>query len=183
MPVNIYEPCVNPISAETFKAISFSKEAFVMQWTVQPKGYVPFAHVHLKQDEVFQVKKGEIKIVMNGKEHIAREGETIVVPRNVAHIAYNNIGEVLECIVAYKPGLDHDKFMQCLCGLTNDKLFDLRGGVDIPKMGYCLMRMKAQCMARPTNIPAPLFNIALRFFYLRGALSGWKKLYDKYTGK
>ena len=182
MPVNIYEPITNPISGETFKALSFSKDAFVMQWTVEPEGYVPFEHIHVKQEEIFHVKKGEIKIIMNGREYIAGEGETITVPQGVAHIASNNNGEILDCIVEYKPGLDHDKFMQCLCGLTIDHLIDSRGGIDIPRMGYCLMQMKAQCMARPTNIPAPLFNIALRFFYVRGMLSGWKKLYTKYTG-
>jgi len=183
MPVNIYEPITNPISGETFKALSFSKEAFVMQWTVEPKGYVPFEHIHLKQDEIFYVRKGALKIIMNGREYIAGQGETVVVPKGIAHIASNNSGSILDCVVEYKPGLDHDKFMQCLCGLTNDKLFDARGGIDIPKMGYCLVQMKAQCMARPTNIPAPLFNMALRLFYVKGALSGWKKLYEKYTGK
>ena len=182
MPVNIYEPIINPISGETFKAISFSKDAFVMQWLVQPKGYVPFEHVHLKQEEIFHVEKGEIKIIMNGKEHIAREGETITVPLGVAHIASNNTEQILNCIVEYKPGLDHDKFMQCFCGLIKDNLIDPKGGIDIPKMGYCLMQMQARCMARPTSIPAPLFNIALRFFYARGMVSGWKKLYEKYTG-
>ena len=183
MPVNIYQPINNPVSGETFKAISFSKDAFVMQWTVQPKGYVPFEHIHLNQEEIFYIQKGEIKIRMNGREYIAGAGESVTVPQGVQHIAFNNNGEVLDCIVEYKPGLDHDKFMQCLCGLTNDKLMDAKGGIDIPRMGYFLTKMKAKCMARPTNIPAPLFNIALRFFYVRGVLSGWKKLYEKYTGE
>ncbi len=181
MATNIYEPCQNPISGETFKAISFNEEALVMQWSVQPKGYVPFEHIHLNQDEIFNVKKGEIKIVMNGGTYIAGQGETIIVPKGTAHIAYNNAANELDCVVEYKPGLDHDSFMQCFCGLTNDKLMDSNGGIDIPRMGYFLIQMKAKCMTRPAKIPAPLFNIALRFFYLRGMLSGWKKLYEKYT--
>jgi quercetin dioxygenase-like cupin family protein len=183
MATNIYEPCTNPLSGETFKAISFDKDTFVMQWTVQPKGYVAFEHIHLNQDEIFHIKSGEIKIVMNGKEQIAVQGQTIIVPKGVAHIASNNKENVLDCVVEYKPALDHDTFMRCFCGLVNDKLLDAKGGIDIPKMGYFLMRMKAKCMTRPTVIPAPLFNLALRFFYVRGVLSGWKKLYKKYTDK
>lgn len=182
MAVNIFEPCVNPISGETFKGISFGEDAFIMEWTLQPKGYVPFEHVHVKQDEIFHIKKGEIRIVMNGKQQIASAGETIIVPKGMAHIAYNNKEEILDCIVEYRPGLDHDKFMQCLYGLTNDGLLDKKGGIDIPKMGYFLISMKASCMARPTAIPSPLFSIALRFFYVRGILSGWSKLFKKYTG-
>ena len=65
MAVNIYEPCINPISGETFKAISFNEDAYTMQWTLQPKGYVPFEHIHLHQDEIFHVNSGEVKIVIN----------------------------------------------------------------------------------------------------------------------
>ncbi len=183
MATNIYEPCTNPVSGETFKTISFNSGAYLMQWTVQPKGYVPFEHIHLNQDEIFHIKKGEIKIVMNGKELFAAAGETITVPKGTAHIACNNKEEILDCIVEYKPGLDYNIFMQCLMGLTNDRLLDKKGGINIPRMGYFLIRMKAKCITRPTEIPAPLFNIALRVFYLRGMLSGWAKLYKKYTGK
>ena len=181
MATNIYQPCTNPISGETFKAISFNQDAFTMQWTVQPKGYVPFEHIHFNQEEIFHIKKGEIKVVINGKEHIAKEGQSVSVPKGVAHIAYNNKEEVLDCVVEYKPGLDHETFMQCLCGLTDDGFIDKKGGVNIPKMGYFLIKMKAKCMTRPAEIPAPLFNIALRVFYLRGVLSGWGKLHKKYT--
>jgi quercetin dioxygenase-like cupin family protein len=183
MATNIFERSVNPISGEAFKAISFNKEAFVMEWTVQPDGYVPFEHIHLSQDEIFHVKSGELKIHMGGKEYIGRTGESITVPKGVRHIAYNNKKEILACTVEYKPGLDHDKFMQCLMGLTNDHLLDKKGGIDIPRMGYCLIKMNAKSMARPTEIPSLLFYIALRVFYIRGVLSGWSKMYDKYVGK
>ena len=182
MATNISEPCVNPISGETFRAISFDQNVYTMQWTVQPQGYVPFEHIHLHQDEIFHVLQGEIRVVIEGVEKIAKAGETLTVPMGQRHIAYNNQSEVLDCRVEYKPGLDYDVFMQCLCGLTKDGFLDKKGGIDIPKMGYFLTRMKAKCMARPTAIPKPLFFIALKVFYLRGVLSGWSKLYAKYTG-
>src|SRR5688572_11172198 len=112
MATNIYELCTNPVSGETFRTISSNSNAFVMQWTVQPNGYVPFEHIHLNQDEIFHVEKGEIRIVINGKEEIAASGETITVPKGHAHIAYNNKNEILDCKVEYRPGLDHDTFMQ-----------------------------------------------------------------------
>ncbi len=182
MAVDIFVPCTNPISGETFKTISFNKDSLAVQWTVQAKGYVPFEHIHLKQEETFYVQRGEMRIIMSGKEYIAKAGETITVPKGLPHIAYNNKEEVLDCIVNYRPGLDHNVFMQCFNGLTMDGLIDKNGGISIPRMGYFLTRMKAQCMSRPTVIPAPLFNIALKVFYIRGVLSGWGKLYEKYTG-
>ena len=181
MATNIYEACINPISGELFRGISFTKEAFTMQWTVQPNGYVPFAHIHLNQDEIFHIKSGEIRLQISGKEYLVKAGESITVPKGAKHIAYNNKTEVLDCIIEYKPGLDHDKFMQCFMGLTNDKLLDKMGGVNIPRMGFFLVKMKAKSIARPTAIPSILFSIALKVFYLRGTLSGWNKLYSKYV--
>ena len=183
MAVNIFELNTNPISGEAFKGISFNKEAFVMEWTVQPDGYVPFGHIHLNQDEIFYVKSGELKLLLDNKEHIAKAGESITVPKGIRHIAYNNKKEILNCRVEYKPGLDHDKFMQCFIGLTNDGLLDKRGVVNIPRMGYCLIKMNAKSMARPVAIPSLVFNISLRFFYLRGVVSGWNKLFNKYVAQ
>jgi quercetin dioxygenase-like cupin family protein len=181
MAVDIFQKSINPVSGEAFRGISFDQEAFVMEWTLQPDGYVPFEHIHLNQDEIFHVKSGELKVLLNNKEYIVRSGESITVPKGIRHIAYNNKKEILNCIVEYKPGLDHDKFMQCLVGLTNDNLLDKKGGIDIPKMGYCLIKMKAKSMARPTAIPSFVFSFALRIFYIRGVLSGWSKLYNKYV--
>jgi quercetin dioxygenase-like cupin family protein len=181
MAVNIFERNINPISGEAFRGISFDKDAFVMEWTVQPDGYVPFEHIHLNQDEIFHVKCGELKIRLDNREYIAVAGESITVPKGTRHIAYNNKKDILNCIVEYKPALDHDKFMQCFIGLINDNLLDKKGGINIPRMGYCLIKMKAKSMARPTAIPALIFDIALRSFYIRGVLSGWSKLYNKYV--
>jgi quercetin dioxygenase-like cupin family protein len=182
MAVNIFDTNTNPVSGESFKGISFDRSAFVMEWTVQPEGYVPFEHIHLNQEEIFHVHSGELRIRIDGKEQVAKAGETVTIPRGVRHIAYNNTNKPLHCVVEYVPGLDHDKFMQCLMGLTNDGLLDKKGGVDIPRMGYCLVKMKAKSMARPTAIPALVFKIALKVFYIRGVLSGWNRLYNKYVG-
>ena len=179
MATNLYQNIVNPLSGETFRCISINPDAYTMQWTLQPKGYVPFEHVHYNQDEIFDVKKGELKVLINGVEHIAKAGEQIVVPKGARHIASNNKEEVMDAVVSYVPALDHEQFSQCLCGLIAD--IDKAGGPSIPMMGYFLKKMKCKAMARPTNIPAPAFNMALNVFYLMGELKGWSKLYKKYT--
>ena len=153
-----------------------------MQWTVQPKGYVPFEHLHLNQDEVFHVKQGEIELFMNGKSHIAKEGESITVPAGVAHIASNNKDDLLDCVVEYRPGLDYDVFMQCFMGLMHDNLINKKGGINIPRAGYFMAKMKAKSLARPTSIPPFAFKLAFKVFYMLGVINGWKKLYHKYTG-
>jgi mannose-6-phosphate isomerase-like protein (cupin superfamily) len=181
MAVNIYNSITNPVSGETFRCISITPAAYTMQWILNADGYVPFEHIHYKQDEVFHVQKGELKVLINGIEHIAKAGQEIIVPKGARHIASNNRKEIMEAIITYAPVLDYEKFMQCLCGLTIDGHIDKKGGISIPMMGYCLKEMKCKAMARPTDIPAAAFKMALNVFYIIGKLKGWGKLFKKYT--
>ena len=181
MAIDLYKPFTNPVTKETFRCLSCTEEAYVMEWIVEPKGYVPFEHVHVSQDEIFHVKQGEIRVVIDRKQQIGKVGQTVVVPRGVSHIAYNNLPETLVCVVEYKPGLDISKFFQCFGGLTYD--LDVRGryGINLPKMMYFMKRVNAKVLARPVFIPAPLFGMLMNTFYLVGTVAGWEKLYRKYT--
>ena len=153
-----------------------------MEWTVHPGGYVPFEHVHVNQDEIFHVERGEIRARINGSEqHIGKVGETIVVPRGTKHIAFNDKDVPLVCIVDYKPGLDHYKSMQCFAGLTLDGAIDRRGLVNIPKIMYLLKKGNIQSLPRPAFAPDFVFRLGMDVFYALGSVMGWEALYRKYT--
>jgi quercetin dioxygenase-like cupin family protein len=181
MAINLYQTFTNPVSKESFRCIAYNADGYTMEWIVQAYGYVPFEHVHLAQDEIFYVKKGQLRLRIDGSEKIVKEGEKITVKKGEKHIAFNNKGEEMICEVEYKPGLDHYKWMQCFAGITLDNYLDKKGGLSIPKAGYCLKKMKAKCITRPTSIPAPVFNLSFKIFYLIGTISGWDKLFKKYT--
>jgi len=152
-----------------------------MEWTVQPEGYVPFEHIHISQDEIFHVEQGEIRVLIDRQGQIGRVGQTVTVPRGTRHIAYNNSSQTLVCVVEYKPGLDISRSFQCFSGLTCDRDVHGRYGINIPKMMYFMKRMNTKALARPSNVPAPLFSLLMNTFYVVGTLAGWEKLYQKYT--
>jgi uncharacterized cupin superfamily protein len=181
--INLYAGFSNEITGEAFRCISYNKEACVFEWVVQPGGYVPFEHIHMSQDEVFHIKKGEVTIFIDEKEYIGRAGDTITVPKGKRHICRNNSAGIMTCIVEYRPGLDQYKFFQCFAGLTMDRYMDKKGQINITKMLYFSQKMKAQCMTRPANIPAPFLKLTANLFYIIGFFSGWNKLYKKYTGE
>jgi quercetin dioxygenase-like cupin family protein len=183
MAIDLYKPFTNPITRETFRCISSRPEAYTMEWTVQPGGYVPFEHIHVCQDEIFHIQQGEMRAMIDGRKHFGKTGDTVTVPRGVKHIAYNDKPEPLVCIVEYKPGLDHYTTMQCFAGLTLDKDFDGRGLVNIPKIMYLLKRANALSLPRPAFLPEWMFRMGMEVFFVIGKIMGWESLYLKYTRK
>jgi quercetin dioxygenase-like cupin family protein len=181
MAIDLYKPFTNPITRETFRCLSFTEEAFTMEWTVQPGGYVPFEHIHLSQDEIFHVQQGEIRARINGQEQIGKVGQTLLVPRGTRHIAFNDKSDALICTVEYKPGLDQFKVMQFFAGFTLDQDVDRRGLVNIPKFMYCLKKAKAKALVRPYLVPEPFFRLGMNIFFMLGTVAGWETLYRKYA--
>ena len=154
-----------------------------MEWTVNPGGYVPFEHIHVAQDEIFQVEKGEIRARIDRMEHFGKAGDTVTAPRGIRHIAYNDKDIPLVCTVEYRPGLDHYTTMQCFAGLTLDGEVDSRGLVNIPKIMYLLKKGNILSLPRPAFAPDLAFRFGMNFFYAVGSLLGWATLYKRYTHK
>ncbi|HET6765991.1 MAG TPA: cupin domain-containing protein [Chitinophagaceae bacterium] len=90
MAVDLYIGFTNNKTGETFQCIFFDEHVFRFDWIVQPCGYVPFEHIHLYQDELFYVKSGELRILIDGKQYVVGAGQNITVPKGKRHIAYNN---------------------------------------------------------------------------------------------
>ena len=181
MAIDLYQPFTNPITRETFRCISSNPEAFTMEWTVHPGGYVPFEHVHVRQDEIFHIQRGAMRVKVKGVPQIGKAGDTLTISRGTRHIAFNDGEEPLVCIVEYKPGLDHYLTMQCFAGLTLDCDYDKRGLVNVPKIMFMLKRVNALSLTRPAFAPTWLFQMGMGFFYTIGSVLKWESLYRKYT--
>lgn len=182
MGVDLYQPFINPLTRETFRCISSTADAYTTDWIVEPGGYVPFEHVHLRQEEVFHVRQGRVRLVVNGRTVLASAGETVTVPRGVRQTAYNDGPEVLHCVLEYRPGLDSYAVFQCFGGLILDRDLDRRGIANPLKMMYFLRKMNARAVARPSFVPGPVFSLFMNMFLVVGSLAGWEGLYRKYTG-
>ena len=181
MAIDVYKECINPITGETFKGLTLTPYAYTMQWTAQPGGYLPIEHLHCNQDQIFYVKKGQLKVLIEGKEHIAGPGENVVVTKGKRHLAFNNQDTVLETHIELRPALDQEKLMQCFTGLIKDGHIDENGAPRMSMLSYMLRKMKCKAMIRPTNVPASMFKLSLNISLVIGGMKGWDKLYQKYT--
>ena len=181
MAIDLYKAFTNPITRETFRCISSTEEAFTMEWTVHPGGYVPFEHVHVNQDEIFHIQQGEMRVKVKGVAQVGTAGEVLTIPHGTPHIAFNDKEEPLVCIVEYKPGLDHYKTMQCFAGLTIDCDYDKRGLVNIGKIMFMLRKVNALSLTRPAFAPDWLFQLGMHTFFMIGSVMKWETFWKKYT--
>jgi quercetin dioxygenase-like cupin family protein/uncharacterized protein YndB with AHSA1/START domain len=60
-------------------------ELFEMEVTGRPRGFLAQRHVHPHQLERLEVISGAMKVSMNGREHLLREGQSIDVPPGTPH--------------------------------------------------------------------------------------------------
>jgi quercetin dioxygenase-like cupin family protein len=181
MPIDVFEALTHPVTGETVRCLTADENVYAFEWTVAPGGCVPFEHVHYFQDETFFIQRGEVRVMIEGRETIGKPGDQLTVLQGQRHIALNNSDDVLKCRVEFRPGFDTKTVMQCFWGLILDGDYDRHGAPSILKMGYFINGCKA--LTRPTNIPAPLFSFCLNLFYLIGKIAGWKKLFHRYTGR
>lgn len=87
-------------------------------------GQVDVEHIHPLQDETFQVISGRFKFIINGRDIIATNGETIVVPAGTPH-AFGNIGEGEALVrIEMRPALNTEGFFETYFGLAQDGKLD-----------------------------------------------------------
>jgi quercetin dioxygenase-like cupin family protein len=50
-----------------------------------PYGESPPLHIHRNEDEVFHILEGELRLQIDGKESVAKAGETVLAPKGKPH--------------------------------------------------------------------------------------------------
>lgn len=59
--------------------------ALSVTFSVVPGGSGIPAHVHSREDEIFEVTDGELEITLDGEIHILKKGDMVFLPKNSAH--------------------------------------------------------------------------------------------------
>jgi quercetin dioxygenase-like cupin family protein len=74
------------------------------------------AHIHLLQDETYEVLSGRLAYALGESRRIAKPGETVTLPRGVAHQHYADGPEDAVVIMTMTPGLDFDYLLENFFG-------------------------------------------------------------------
>lgn len=83
----------------------------------KPGGEGPPLHYHPVQSEKFEVVKGELGLLCNGKEMILKPGETFTVAPNDSHKWWNAGKEELITNVELRPALKTEFFLETVYSL------------------------------------------------------------------
>lgn len=143
-----YQSYFNKNPAFVSKVEGFSQEVkkiendwIYLKVSMTPRAAGPPEHIHEDFDEYFVVEQGTASILINGKKHLLKEGEQLLIPKGTPHKPFNESNETvvlndttnqhptMPCVFAYhlsklypsmdKYGADSPKVLLQLAGLGN----------------------------------------------------------------
>jgi quercetin dioxygenase-like cupin family protein len=121
----------NPVTGERIVVLQSTQETagelFAFELSVKPHGFVSAEHIHLKQEETFEVTRGTIRFRINGKEADAVVGQRVVVPSGTPHSWWNESSEEVAATVWLRPALKTEVFFETFFGLARDGKTNKRG--------------------------------------------------------
>jgi len=143
------------VPANTRIVNRFNRETFIFTDPVEDEALARFdvilekggsgggnaiAHIHPNSDEYFHVHTGRMMISIDGVEHIANAGETVMVPRGKAHFFRNAHEGDTHATVSFTPGHQHLRFFLNLAAMTvlEPRSFSPSGDVKLLQIALAL---------------------------------------------
>ncbi len=120
----------NPVTGERLRFLETSTEtngeSVLVECTVQANGFVAAAHLHPKQTERFEIESGVVAFKLDGKEIVARAGDTVIVPAGISHRFWNGGDTEATFVCEVRPALQFERLLETMVeraadGKTNRK--------------------------------------------------------------
>ncbi len=177
-----FRPISNPATGERIQFTTVPEEGHEdvvrFDWRSMPGGAVP-EHMHPHQEERFIITAGEGHFTLDGEEHVARAGETVVVPVGVRHSEENRGSVEIEGVVELRPGLRTRELHEAFAGLAADGKTTPSGAPKNPlQLGatFWHFRDESRVSAPPTwaqNLMLPPLSALAKLFGVRPYYEHW----------
>lgn len=180
-----FRPFFNAATGEWIEYTSVGEdsggELVRFSWRSTPGGVVT-EHVHPRQEERFIVTAGTARFTLDGVEHVARAGETVVVPAGVRH-SEGNLGAVdVEGVVELRPALQTKEWHEALAGLVADGGTTPRGAPKNPlQLGATFWHFRRE--SRVTTPPIWLQNVMLPVLSALARLTRVRPYYERWDSR
>ena len=139
---------------------------------------MPPPHYHPHQDEYFEVLKGKLTVLVNGKLQSLRAGETLHIKRNTIHAMWNDTNDPTLFNWKVVPALNTEYFLETAIGLANDDKTN-----DAGKPCLLQVALMANKFVKVFRLSKPSFIIQRIIFCLLAPfayVAGYKPTYQKY---
>lgn len=144
-----------------------------------PPSAAPFfpEHVQLNQEERFEIVSGTATYRLNGAEHQAQAGETVVVPLGALHINCWNAGPAeLHLRHSFQPALGSDIFFETLFALAQAGKTNAKGEVNVLQLAVIGSEIKSQTYG--AGLPVPFQRFGISVLAVLGRLLGYRARYS-----
>jgi quercetin dioxygenase-like cupin family protein len=180
-----FRPFFNPATGEwiTYTAIAEDNHGQLVRftWRSVPGGVIT-EHIHPRQEERFTILAGEAHFTLNGRERIAKAGETVVVPAGVPHSEGNPGPDEIEGIVELRPALRTKEWHEALAGLVADGNTTPRGAPRNPlQLGATFWHFRHE--SRATSPPIWTQNLMLPPLWALAKAIGVRPYYDRWDSR
>lgn len=172
----------NPSSGEQFifrKTAEETKgELCIFEWTLGPHCAVPYAHIHPRQTETFEVLGGELSLMINGEDVLVKVGETVTVPMGAVHQPRNRSEKEVRAYMTFRPALHIETRLEIICGLATDGIVNGKGSPSFWQLAVLERAYPNMTYLAFTSIRRQ--RVLLRAGAIVGRLLGYKPYYPKY---
>jgi mannose-6-phosphate isomerase-like protein (cupin superfamily) len=158
-----FRPFFNPATGEWIQYTAAREDSngqlVRFNWRSVPGGVIT-EHIHPRQQEQFTIVAGEARFTINGQEHVARAGETVVIPAGVPHTVGNPGPADIDGVVERRPALRAKEFHEALAGLVADGKTTPAGAPKNPlQLGATFWHFRNE--SRVTSTPIWVQNLIL----------------------
>ena len=150
-----------------------------VRFTLKTTGRLVPDHIHLDQDEHFEVKSGAMSYMLDGQLSTLEAGGSITLPKGRPHNHYNGGGTELVMIQTVEPAFDFELLVRNLMGLARDgklvngnlKFMQAMVGVHYLDGTTCL-----------AGVPVGMQRVLAAVMAPVGRMLGYRALYKEYCG-
>ena len=162
-PATGFRPILNPATGEWIQYTATAEDSdgqlVRFNWRSTPGGVIP-EHIHPRQQEQFTIVAGEARFTLNGHKHVARTGQTVVIPAGVPHSVENPGPAQINGVVERRPALQAKEFHEAVAGLVADGKTTPAGAPKNPlQLGATFWHFRHE--SRVTSTPVWLQNLIL----------------------
>lgn len=173
----------NPHTGDSYEFVETAKDTaghhVTLKATIHSKGPLVPRHVHVCQDESFEVISGTMTLELDGTIQHLSAGEKVTLPKNVPHNHYNLSDQTLSYFHRVSPALDFDYLIENLVGLAADR----KSPNEKQSLIQQLVTLKyLDSKTYLADIPRGLQIVMMNILGPIGRLMGYRAIYKKYSG-